>query len=181
MLALELRNNLLHPLHDLHIPLHGTSMYQGINLQIGVSIVIRTDLGDLDLRMKSRLGGLLLIEYLLIQLLPVRNPVNRISIPFTPLRRIIRSARSTIRTGLPISNTKISPPLPIVPASRTSLQASGISMKKRMISLCVTVTGPPRLICSLNNGITEPFDPSTLPKRVVTNCVRPLTFPSLIA
>ena len=56
MLALELRNNLLHPLHDLHIPLHGTSMYQGINPQIGVSIIIRTDLGDLDLRMKSRLG-----------------------------------------------------------------------------------------------------------------------------
>ena len=71
MLALELRNNLLHPLHDLHIPLHGTSMYQGINPQIGVSIVIRTDLGDLDLRMKCRLGGLLLIEYLLLQLLPV--------------------------------------------------------------------------------------------------------------
>ena len=28
MLALELGNNLLHPLHDLHIPLHGTSTYQ---------------------------------------------------------------------------------------------------------------------------------------------------------
>ena len=71
MLALELGNDLLHPLHDLHIPLHGTSTYQGINPQIGVSIVIRTNLGDLDLRMKSRLGGLILIEYLLIQLLPV--------------------------------------------------------------------------------------------------------------
>lgn len=71
MLALELGNNLLHPLHDLHIPLHDTSTYQGINPQIGVSIIIRTDLGDLDLRMKSRLGGFLLIEYLLIQLLPV--------------------------------------------------------------------------------------------------------------
>ena len=84
MLALELRNNLLHPLHDLHIPLHGTSMYQGINLQIGVSIVIRTDLGDLDLRMKSRLGGLLLIEHLLIQLLPVsqsREPGSRFPSP----------------------------------------------------------------------------------------------------
>ena len=67
MLALELGNDLLHPLHDLHIPLHGTSMYQGINPQIGVSIVIRTDLGDLDLRMKSRLRGLILIEYLLTQ------------------------------------------------------------------------------------------------------------------
>ena len=41
MLALELRNDLLHPLHDLHIPLHDTSTYQGINPQIGVSIIIR--------------------------------------------------------------------------------------------------------------------------------------------
>ena len=93
MLALELRNNLLHPLHDLHIPLHGTSMYQGINPQIGVRIIIRTDLGDLDLRMKSRLGGLLLIEYLLIQLLPVsqsREP--DLDSPSPPLRRIIRSS-----------------------------------------------------------------------------------------
>src|SRR5690554_6297170 len=44
-------------------------------------------------------------------------------------------------------------------------------MKYRMISGCVTVKGPPFLICSRNNGITDPFDPSTLPKRVVMNCV----------
>ena len=92
MLALELRNDLLHPLHDPHIPLHGTSMYQGINPQIGVRIIIRTDLGDLDLRMKSRLEGLLLVEYLLIQFLSVSQSRDRISIPFTPLRRIIRSS-----------------------------------------------------------------------------------------
>ena len=42
---------------------------------------------------------------------------------------IIRFAKSAIFTGLPMSKTKISPPLPIVPASSTSLQASGMSMK----------------------------------------------------
>ena len=34
-----------------------------------------------------------------------------------------------------------------------------------MISGCVTVTGPPLAICSLNLGITLPLEPSTLPKR----------------
>ena len=63
-------------------------------------------------------------------------------------------------------------PAPEEPASSTSLHASGINMKKRTIRSSVTVTGPPFLICSLNNGITEPLEPSTLPKRVVTNCVR---------
>ena len=93
----------------------------------------------------------------------------------------MRFARSAMRTGLPMSKTYISPPLPIVPASMTSLQASGISMKKRMMSGCVTVTGPPFLICSWKIGITEPLEPSTLPKRVVTKRVSPFTFPSLMA
>ena len=87
MLALELRNNLLHPLHDLHIPLHGTSMYQGINPQIGVRIIIRTDLGDLDLRMKVGLEVSSSLSTSSYNFSPSRNPVNRISIPFTPLRR----------------------------------------------------------------------------------------------
>ena len=41
----------------------------------------------------------------------------------------------------------------------------------------VTVTGPPALICCLKSGMTEPLEPSTLPKRVVTNWVQPSTFP----
>ena len=40
-----------------------------------------------------------------------------------------------------------------------------------MILGSVTVTGPPACICRVKSGITEPAEPSTLPKRVVTNCV----------
>ena len=42
-----------------------------------------------------------------------------------------------------------------------------------MISGCVTVTGPPRAICSRKRGITLPALPNTLPKRTITNCVAP--------
>ena len=41
-------------------------------------------------------------------------------------------------------STKISPPCPIAPAWITNCDASGIIMKYRFISGCVTVTGPPR-------------------------------------
>ena len=41
-------------------------------------------------------------------------------------------------------------------------------MKKRVISGCVTVTGPPRSIWRRKIGITEPDEPSTLPKRTAT-------------
>ena len=44
-------------------------------------------------------------------------------------------------------------------------------MKKRVISGCVTVTGPPRAIWRRKIGITEPDEPSTLPKRTATNRV----------
>ena len=44
-------------------------------------------------------------------------------------------------------------------------------MKNRVMSGCVTVTGPPRAICSLNFGITLPLEPSTLPKRTAENTV----------
>ena len=44
-------------------------------------------------------------------------------------------------------------------------------MKYLMMSGWVTVTGPPRAICSLNRGTTEPLEPSTLPKRTATNSV----------
>ena len=38
-------------------------------------------------------------------------------------------------------------------------------MKKRVMSGWVTVTGPPRSICDLKIGTTEPDEPRTLPKR----------------
>ena len=44
-------------------------------------------------------------------------------------------------------------------------------MKKRVISGWVTVTGPPRAIWRRKIGITEPEEPSTLPKRTATNRV----------
>src|ERR1700675_4791026 len=40
-----------------------------------------------------------------------------------------------------------------------------------MTSGCVTVTGPPALICSLNSGTTEPDEASTLPNRTMQNRV----------
>ncbi len=84
----------------------------------------------------------------------------------------MRLARSAIRTGVPMSKTKIWLPCAIVAASITRRHASGIVMKKRLISGCVTVTGPPLAICSLNRGITLPLLPSTFPNRVVTKRVR---------
>ena len=41
-------------------------------------------------------------------------------------------------------------------------------MKNRVIRGSVIVIGPPRLICSLNNGTTLPALPSTFPNRVTT-------------
>ena len=57
------------------------------------------------------------------------------------------------------------PPAPMAAASSTSWAASGIVMKNRRISGCVTVTGPPAAICRRNRSTTLPLDPSTLPKR----------------
>ena len=87
-------------------------------------------------------------------------------------------ASSAILTASPISNTKISPPLPIKPACITNCTASGIDIKKRVISGCVTVTGPPLAICSRNLGITLPLLPNTLPKRTITKCVADFAPPS---
>ena len=39
------------------------------------------------------------------------------------------------------------------------------------MSLWVTVTGPPSLICLLNNGTTDPLLPKTFPKRTATYSV----------
>src|SRR5918993_1214359 len=41
------------------------------------------------------------------------------------------------------------------------------------MSGCVTVSGPPRAICALNFGTTEPTDPSTLPNRTAMSRVAP--------
>ena len=70
-----------------------------------------------------------------------------------------------------MSSTKISPPFAMPPAWMTSCTASGMVMKKRSMSGCVTVTGPPSAICFLNRGITLPLLPSTLPKRTAANTV----------
>jgi len=45
-------------------------------------------------------------------------------------------------------------------------------MKKRVISGWVSVIGPPSRICCLNLGITDPDEPSTLPKRTMLNLVQ---------
>ena len=41
----------------------------------------------------------------------------------------------------------------------------------KMLTGCVTVMGPPRAICSRKRGTTLPVEPSTLPKRTMTNSV----------
>ena len=101
-------------------------------------------------------------------------PINSIfisSLGIKPESLIKFSAKSLILTGSPISRTKISPPLASAPAVITSETASGIVIKYLIISGCVTVTGPPFLICSLKSGITEPFEPKTLPNLTATNSV----------
>ncbi len=76
-------------------------------------------------------------------------------------------------TGIFVMNTH--PPRAICAEFMTSLTACSILMIKRVIFGSVSVTGPPFLICSLNIGITDPFEPSTLSNRVDANNV----FPSL--
>jgi hypothetical protein len=76
-----------------------------------------------------------------------------------------------IFTGSPMSSTKISPRPPMAPAWTTSDTASGMVMKYRVISGCVTVTGPPRAIWRRKIVITLPAEPSTLPKRTATKRV----------
>ena len=76
-----------------------------------------------------------------------------------------------IRTGSPISSANTSPPWASEPERMTSWTASGIVMKKRVISGSVTVTGPPAAIWRRKIGTTEPEEPSTLPKRTAQNAV----------
>ena len=81
------------------------------------------------------------------------------------------SASSMIRTGSPMSSTNTSPPAASEPERTTSCTASGIVMKKRVISGSVTVTGPPAAIWRWKIGTTEPEEPSTLPNRTAVNAV----------
>ena len=76
-----------------------------------------------------------------------------------------------MRIGSPMSSTRMRPRPPIAPAWITSATASGIVMKKRVISASVTVTGPPRSIWRRKSGITLPVELSTLPKRTATKRV----------
>ena len=78
-----------------------------------------------------------------------------------------------MRTGSPISRTKISPASPMTPAINTRWTASGIVMKYRVASGWVMVTGPPEAICFRKIGMTDPSQPRTLPKRTArTGSVR---------
>ena len=81
------------------------------------------------------------------------------------------SARSVIFTGSPMSRTYTWPRPPIAPAWMMSCTASGIVMKNRVISGCVTVTGPPRAICLRKIGMTLPDEPRTFPNRTPQNFV----------
>src|ERR1039457_2310666 len=84
-------------------------------------------------------------------------PVNSIltsSSGLNPDSSIRFLAKSTIFTGSPMSRTQIWPPSPITAACSTSWQASGMVMKKRRMSGCVTVTGPPAAIGT--EHVTEP-------------------------
>ena len=85
-----------------------------------------------------------------------------------PARRIRSWARSIDATGSPMSSTNRSPLRPSAAASRISRAASGMVMKKRVMSGCVIVSGPPFSSCSWKIGTTLPVEPSTLPNRTET-------------
>ena len=89
-----------------------------------------------------------------------------------PLSRSRFLANSRMGTGRPISSIAI-PPLILgrSEAWRISCTASGIVMKKRLTSSCVTVRGSPASIWLLKSGITLPLLPKTLPKRTTPNAV----------
>ena len=86
-----------------------------------------------------------------------------------------------MRTGLPISKTKISPPLPMVPASNTNLQAFRNQHEETddVGDGYGDRTAHRNLL--LEDWDTEPLLPKTLPNLVVTNWVTPFTSPSTIA
>ena len=83
----------------------------------------------------------------------------------------MRSARSWMFTWSPISSASTRRRSPVgvtdelAAAASTRRTASSVLMKKRVIRVSVTVTGPPASIWRWKVGITLPRLPSTLPKR----------------
>src|SRR6266851_1311524 len=78
-----------------------------------------------------------------------------------------------MRTGSPMSRTKVSPASAMLAASMTRPTASSTVMKKRVTSGWVTVTASPFSICSDSTVRNEPRLPRTLPKRTEANRVEP--------
>jgi hypothetical protein len=129
---------------------------------------------DEDLRVARLVGALLVRGELLEELLARADAGelrSRCPRPAQARQRMRSRARSTIFTGSPMSSTKISPPCPWRRPAARAAQASGMVMKYRFISGCVTVTGPALRDLLLKIGTTEPLEPSTLPKRTVTKRV----------
>ena len=56
-------------------------------------------------------------------------------------------------------------------ANKTKPTASGINIKNLETSLWVIVIGPPYIICSLNNGKTDPAELTTFPNLTIENLV----------
>ena len=78
-----------------------------------------------------------------------------------------------MRTGSPMSSTKVSPSSAMLADSMTNPTASSTVMKNRVTSGCVTVTASPFSICSDSTDRNEPRLPRTLPKRTDANLVNP--------
>ncbi len=62
-----------------------------------------------------------------------------------------------------LAGTQVSPGQPAAIAANTVSTAWSRLSRKRVISGTVTVTGPPRRICSWKRGITEPREARTFP------------------
>ena len=115
---------------------------------------------QVDLRMRARGRRLAVADELLVELLARRRPdeldrdvASRAPCPRAgsscPPGRRCAPARPC-RARRPARGRRSRRP------GRSSCTASGIVMKKRVISGCVTVTGPPRAIWRRKIGITEP-------------------------
>ena len=78
--------------------------------------------------------------------------------------------QQTLGRVLDVSDRLLSP-AQVAVACSTNWAASGMVMKNRAMSSWVTVTGPPRSICDLKIGTTDPAEPSTVPKRTAENRV----------
>ena len=132
----------------------------------------RRALGAQDALGGGRLGALVGVEELLVQLL-ARSPADDLDLDVLARARAPR-ARSSPWRGRgcsPARPCRARTPRrrrPASPARMMSCTASGIVMKKRVMRSSVTVTGPPRAIWRRKIGTTDPEEPRTLPKRTLT-------------